>query len=234
MSASFTPLIAATLAFVAGHFVLSAAPVRAALTGALGRIGFLVGYSLYAIATFVWMNKAFTRAPFEDLWGDPVWARWLAVAVMPLASTLLAAGVMTANPAAVGFEKLMAADRPPMGIQKVTRHPVLWAIALWAALHLAANGDLASVIFFGGILVLSLAGMVHMEARKRAEPGDAWTRFAERSSLVPFAGIVEGRVRVSPSEIGWSRIAAGVILYLVFLFGHRVVIDVPLLPQLAG
>lgn len=250
MSASFTPLIAATLAFVIGHLVLSAAPVRAALTGALGRMGFLAGYSLYAIATFVWMNKAFARAPFEDLWGDPGWARWLAVALMPLASTLFAAGVTTANPAALGFEKLMAANRiraalgqppgpqppgiQPVGIQKVTRHPVLWAVALWAALHLAANGDLAALIFFGGILVLSLAGMVHMEARKRAEPGDAWTRFAERSSLIPFAGIVQGRVRVSPGEIGWGRIAAGIILYLVFLFGHRVVIGVPPLPQLAG
>ena len=234
MSASFTPLIAATIAFVIGHLVLSAAPVRAALTGALGRIGFLAGYSLYAMATFIWMNKAFTGAPFEDLWGDPGWARWLAVAVMPLASTLLAAGVLTANPGAVGFEKLMAADRPPMGIQKVTRHPILWAIALWAALHLTANGDLASVIFFGGILVLSLAGMIHMEARKRAELGDAWTRFAAQSSLIPFAGIVEGRVRVSPAEIGWSRIAAGIILYLVLLFGHRVVIDVPILPRLGG
>ena len=234
MSASFTSLIAAALAFVLGHFVLSAAPIRAALTGALGRTGFLVAYSLYAIATFVWMNIAFTRAPFEDLWGDPGWARWLAVGVMPLASVLFVAGILTANPSAVGFEKLMAANRPPMGIQKVTRHPIQWAIALWAALHVIANGDLASVIFFGGILVLSMAGMLHMEARKRAEPGDGWTSFAERSSFIPFAAILRGRVRVSPSEIGWSRIAAGLILYLVFLFGHRVAIDVPLLPQVAG
>jgi uncharacterized membrane protein len=234
MSASFTSLIAATLAFVLGHFVLSATPVRTALAGALGRTGFLVAYSLYAIATFVWMNVAFAHAPFEDLWGDPGWARWLAVAVMPLPSVLLAAGILTANPSAVGFEKLMAANRPPMGIQKVTRHPIQWAIALWAALHVAANGDLASVIFFGGILILSLAGMVHMEARKRAEPGEAWSSFAERSSFIPFAAILKGHVRLSPGEIGWSRIAAGIILYLVFLFGHRIAIDVPLLPQLAG
>ena len=234
MSASFTSLIAATLAFVLGHFVLSAAPVRATLTGMLRRTGFLVAYALYAITTFVWMNIAFAHAPFEDLWGDPGWARWFAVGVMPLASVLLAAGTLTANPSAVGFEKLMAANRPPMGIQKVTRHPILWAIALWAALHLAANGDLASVIFFGGMLSLSLAGMGHMEARKRAEPGDAWTRFADGSSFIPFAGIIQGRIRVRPGEIGWSRIAAGLILYLVLLFGHRIVIDVPLLPQLAG
>lgn len=234
MSASFTPLIAATLAFVLGHFALSAAPVRTALMGGLGRTGFHIAYGLFAAATFIWMNVAFTRAPFEDLWGDPRWARWLAVAVMPLASVLFAAGAMTANPAALGFEKLMAADRQPRGIQKVTRHPILWAIALWAALHLVANGDLASVILFGGILTLSIVGMVHIEARKRAELGDVWARFAAASSFTPFVAMIQGRVRVTASEIGWNRIAAGLILYLVLLFGHRFAIDVPVLPGLTG
>ncbi|MDX1486315.1 MAG: NnrU family protein [Alphaproteobacteria bacterium] len=233
MSATFTPLIAATLAFVLGHFVLSAAAVRGVLVDRLGGNGFLIAYSIYAAATFIWMNIAYSRAPFEDLWGDPGWARWLAVGVMPLAALFFAAGVMTANPAAVGSDKLLAADRPPAGIQKITRHPILWAITLWAALHLAANGDLASVVFFGGILCLGVFGMIHMEARKRRELGGAWDRFANQSSLIPFAAVLSGRVKASLGEIGWSRLAAGLILYLLLLFGHRIVIDVPLLPEMA-
>ncbi|MDH3241751.1 MAG: NnrU family protein [Alphaproteobacteria bacterium] len=234
MSANFTPLISATLAFVLGHFFLSAGPVRAGLIGILSRNGFLAVYSLYSIATFVWMNIAYTKAPFEDLWGDPHWARWASVLIMPLAAILLAAGVSTANPGAVGMDKLMAEGREPRGIQKVTRHPMMWAIAIWAALHLAANGDQASVIFFGGLLVLCLGGMVHIEARKRAEGGAAWERFAAGSSVVPFAALLAGRTRVTLSEIGWGRLAAGMVLYVVLLFGHRVVIDVPILAQLAG
>lgn len=78
MSTSFTPLIAATLAFVCGHFVLSAAPIRGALIRHLGRVAFLGTYSVYAITTFIWMNMAYTRAPFDDLWGDPGWTRWVA------------------------------------------------------------------------------------------------------------------------------------------------------------
>ncbi len=73
-----------------------------------------------------------------------------------------------------------------------------------------------------------------MEARKTAEGGAAWTRFRAHSSAIPFAGLLSGRVTVTLAEIGWGRIAAGVVLYLIFLFGHRVVIDVPLLPGLAG
>lgn len=234
MDAGFSPLIAATLAFVLGHFILSAGPVRAALVRALGRNGFLGGYSLLAAATFVWMNLAYARAPFEDLWGDPLWARWLAILAMPVATVLLAAGALTANPSAVGFERLIAEGRPPLGIQKLTRHPIQWAIAIWAAVHLLANGDLASAVFFGGLFVLSFFGMLHIEARKRATHGEAWTRFQAQSSFVPFGGPMSGRVRVTPGEIGWGRIAAGLVLYLMFLFGHRVVIDVPLLPGLTG
>ena len=234
MGATFTPLITATLAFVCGHFVLSASPIRTSLIRALGRIGFHGAYSFYAVATFIWMNIAYARAPFDDLWGDPGWARWVAVLAMPVASILLTAGAMTANPGAVGFEKLMDAERAPRGIQKVTRHPIQWAIAIWAAVHLLANGDMASAIFFGGFLGLSLLGMAHLEARKSAELGEAWQRFAAQSSLLPFAAVLSGRVKFETREIGWNRIAAGIILYLILLFGHRVAIDVPLLPQLAG
>ena len=234
MSTSFTPLITATLAFIAGHFLLSAGPVRAALLGALGRTGFLGLYSAYAAATFIWMNVAYARAPFRDLWGDPTWARWLAVLAMPVAAVLFAAGAMTANPGAVGFGGLLDGERPARGIQKVTRHPILWAVAIWAAVHLCANGDLASAIFFGALLALCLFGMVHIELRKRAEPGDAWRKFAAQTSFVPFAGLVSGRLKLGLGEIGWSRLAAGAILYLLLLFGHRIAIDVPILPQLAG
>ncbi|HSR55001.1 MAG TPA: NnrU family protein [Alphaproteobacteria bacterium] len=234
MSANFTPLIAATAAFVLGHFVMSSMPIRTALMVPLGQKGFLAVYSLYAIGTFIWMNIAYTRAPFEDLWGDPHWARWVSVLVMPLAAVLFAAGAATAHPWAVRVGNQPDQGREPRGIQKVTRHPVLWAIAIWAALHLAANGDQASLIFFGGILALCLIGVAHMEARKRAEGGAAWEGFAARSSVIPFAALVSGRAKVTLSEIGWGRLAAGLILYFILLFGHRVVIDVPLLPQLAG
>lgn len=232
VSASFTPLLAATAAFVLSHFILSAGPVRRVLAGALGEGAFLIGYSLVAAATFIWMSLAYARAPFEDLWGDPMWMRWVAVAVMPLATVLLVAGLATASPAAVGHRRVLPRAPAPRGIQKVTRHPVLIAIALWAALHLATNGDLASVILFGGLLVLALGGIAHLEARRRADDGEAWAAFARESSVVPFAALVAGRTRVSLAEIGWNRVAAGIVLYVVLLFGHRVVIDAPILPGL--
>jgi len=232
MSASFAPIIIATAAFVLSHFVLSFSLVRDAIAGRIGEQAFLLLYSLVAVATFTWMSIAYGRAPFEDLWGDPHWARWLSVLVMPVATVMLTCGIGTANPGAIGFGNLRAPDRAPVGIQKITRHPVMMAIALWSALHLVTNGDAASLILFGGMLILTLGGIVHIEVKKRARGGDSWARFAAASSVVPFAAIIDGRARVSLGEIGWNRIAAGLVLYVILLLGHRVVVDVPLLPGL--
>ncbi len=232
VSLTFWPLAAATFVFVASHFVLSAGPVRTRLVGRLGESTFLIGYSVVALAAFAWMSLAYARAPFEDLWGDPDWARWLALAVMPLAAVLLAAGVTTPNPGAAGMGRLLNEDRPPVGIQKVTRHPVMVAVALWAGLHLLANGDAASTILFGGLMALAVGGILHIEMRRRASGGAAWAAFAARSSVVPFAAILAGRARVTPGEVGWNRIAVGIVLYLAMLFGHRFIVDVPLLAGL--
>jgi uncharacterized membrane protein len=225
-------VIIATTAFVLSHFVLSFSPVRGAIAGRIGEQAFLLLYSLVAVATFTWMCIAYGRAPFEDLWGDPRWARWLSVLVMPVATVMLTCGIGTANPGAIGFGNLRAPDRGPVGIQKITRHPIMMAIALWSALHLITNGDTASLILFGGMLILTVGGILHIEIKKRARGGEAWARFAAVSSVVPFAAILDGRARVSLGEIGWNRIAAGLVLYVILLFGHRVVVDVPLLPGL--
>lgn len=40
------------------------------------------------------------------------------------------------------------------------RHPMLWGVVLWALAHLLVNGDLASVILFGGMGIWALAEMV--------------------------------------------------------------------------
>lgn len=68
------------------------------------------------------------------------------------------------------------------------RHPMLTGFALWALAHLLVNGELASVILFGGLLAWSIGAMV---AINRAQPD--WTppaRGAIKWDLMGFAGAV--------------------------------------------
>jgi uncharacterized membrane protein len=39
------------------------------------------------------------------------------------------------------------------------RHPMLWGTVIWAVAHLLVNGDLASVVLFGGIGIWALVAM---------------------------------------------------------------------------
>ncbi len=221
MSGSLSALALAALIFVGGHFVLSSPPVRGALIARLGRVPFTGLYAVFAGATFSWLVIAYGSAPFTALWGDPDWARYPVLLVMPFAAILVVCGVLTPNPTGILGEQVRARDDPAPGIFKVTRHPVMWAIALWAAVHLIANGDAASLIFFGAILVLALGGVVHMEARWRAKGDPGWGRVAAATSVIPFAAALEGRARIGLAGIGWGRMALGVGLYFVLLFGHQ-------------
>ncbi|MEP1765708.1 MAG: NnrU family protein [Sulfitobacter sp.] len=51
-----------------------------------------------------------------------------------------------------------------------TRHPQLLAVKIWAIAHLLVNGDLASVILFGGILAWAVGSVILIN---KAEPD--WT-----------------------------------------------------------
>lgn len=71
---------------------------------------------------------------------------------------------------------LFAASGMKTRITRVVRHPQLAGVSLWAIGHLLANGDLASVVLFGWLLVwalveMRLIGHTAAEAAPPASPG---------------------------------------------------------------
>lgn len=230
MTGTLAEVAAAAIVFVVSHIALAGTPLRAALAGRLGVNGFRALFSTIALATIVWLAVSHSRAPYVELWPDASSTRGVPLLVMPFASILLVAGLTTRNPTAAGFEALARFPDPAPGILKVTRHPVMWALALWAGAHIPANGDAASLILFGSLLMLALVGMPLIDRKKRASLGDDWTRLAVGTSNLPLAALVQGRARVTLTEIGWWRILAGLALYVAFLFGHEPVIGLSPLP----
>lgn len=233
MIGSLNALLAATVLFVGGHFFLSGAALRRPLAGLLGAQGFRALYALVALAAFAWLLAAYRAAPFEPVWSAPAGLSWLPVVVMPLALLLIVCGLTTANPTMVGGEARLndpaAHDLTP-GIMRVTRHPFLWGTALWAASHLAVNGDAASIILMAGILVLSLGGMVHIDLRREADLGGAWGPVRLITSVLPFAAIATGRTTMDWPGIGWWRPVVALLLYAALLHLHPWLFGVSALP----
>jgi uncharacterized membrane protein len=211
-----THLALATAAFLAAHYVAST-PLRPRLAKALGENAYLGLYSLVSVATLGWMIWAYARAPVSPLWPG---LRPAPLAAMPVALVLLACGLMSRNPSAVRQQGALRSPEAARGILRVTRHPMMWAFALWGLSHILARGDAAALIFFGGFVLLALSGTLLIDARKAATLGEDWQRFAAATSNIPFAAIVAGRNSFRPGEIGWKKLLVGLSLYAALLLLH--------------
>ena len=186
----------------------------------LGERAYLALYSVIALVAIVWLSIAYARAPDVELWPFAPWMALVPLLLMPVALIFLVAGVSTPNPTAVGAPDMLDPENAARGILRITRHPVMWAIALWGLSHIAANGDLASLVFFGAIVALALIGTLLLDVKYAARQGAAWQRFGQATSNVPFAAVFAGHQRFAPHEIGWTRIAVALALYALLLALH--------------
>jgi uncharacterized membrane protein len=215
-------LILACAVFLATHFVPST-PLRGALVRATGQWVYTGIYSLVAFATIGWMIWAYQRAPLVPLWTAQLPAlRMLPAIVLPVSFILLACGLFARNPTIVGADKLLKSPEPARGMIRVTRHPLMWSFLLWALAHIAARGDLKSLIFFGSFALLAGVGTLLMDRRKQQTLGEDWARFAAVTSNLPFAAILQGRNRFDAKEIGWRNPLIGLALYALFFWLHPV------------
>lgn len=229
MSHGLISLAIAAVAFCGSHVLLSSTGLRGSLRDQLGERGFLAVYSLTALVTFAWLLAAYAHAPTIVFWPHRRWMALVPVAVIPVAAILLVAGYTTPNPTAVGMERAARADDPAPGILRITRHPVMWAIGLWAISHMIANGDLRSLLFFGAFAALSIGGTLLIDRKKRLALGSNWPRLAEVTSNLPFAAILTGRTRPRLRDIGLLRLAAGLLLYAVLYEAHALIAGIPVI-----
>ncbi len=233
MIGSLDALLAATVLFVGGHFILSGLALRRPLVKLLGDQGFRIFYALVALVAFAWMLAAYRAAPVEVVWSPPAAFAWVPLIVMPVALLLVVCGLTTPSTTMVGGEAYLrdpaTHDLTP-GILRITRHPFLWGTSLWAASHLLTNGDAASMILMAGILVLSLGGMKHIDLRREASLGGAWGPVKLITSVLPFAAIATGRTTIDWPGIGWWRPAVALFLYAALLHLHPWLIGVSAMP----
>jgi uncharacterized membrane protein len=178
-------LIAGLALFLGVHVFSSLRPARARIVAKLGEGPYKGFYSLLSLAGFGLIVAGMAKAPFVELWDPPAWGRYAAVWFMPVALILLAAAFIPGN------------------LKRVTAHPMLWSITLWALVHLLCNGDLAGLLLFGGFGLYAVYAM--------------WSQ--TQRGVRP----VQGR-RAIAGDIG--AVAIGVISYALLLKYHAALFGV--------
>lgn len=133
-----TLLILGLVLFFGVHLAPRALGVRDALQARLGEGPYKGLYALGALAGLVAVWFGYAAAPFTPVYAPPDAGRALAHALMPAAFVLVAGANMKSN------------------LKRFVSHPMSLGVLLWAALHLANNGDLASVLTFGAFAAFAL------------------------------------------------------------------------------
>ena len=217
-------LIAAAAFFLAIHFGVSGTRLRDRLVRVVGDKPFLGLFALASIIGLIWLGRAYSHAPHVSLWGQLLALKPVAMPLLLIAFLFIVIGIATPSPTKVGMESQLTREVQVRGMTRITRHPFLWGTALWALVHFIINGDAASSILFGSLLVLAVGGTSSIDAKRRRAFGDHWEQFARQTSNVPFAAIVAGRNQLAPvlREIGVVRplIAIAVFAALFFLHGR--------------
>ncbi len=178
-----TLLTLALVLFVGSHFVLSH-PLRAPLVRVVGEGGFAILYSVIAFGTLGWAVAEWRRAPVELLWTAPDALWWVAALLMLIASVLFVGSMTAPNPALMGAGGRATAE--PRGVQRITRHPMMWAFAIWAAVHAWLGGDEATLILCAAIAILALGGAAAQDVKKDALAGLEWAAYRAQTSYLPF------------------------------------------------
>lgn len=213
-------LIAAAAVFLGIHLLISGTRLRDAITATIGEGPYLGLFSLLSIAAITWLVMAYNGAQAENrmLYTPWIGTRHLAIPVVAIAFLLAVPGLLMPNPASLKQEG--AASKLVAGILRVTRHPFLWGVAIWAGFHVAVNGDEAAVIFFGTFLLLGVFGTFSIDAKRRRKMGAAWDGFAARTSNIPFGAIIRGRNSLSLKEIFDWRLLVAAAVFAGILFSH--------------
>lgn len=216
-------LIAAAAVFLGLHLLIAGTKLRDAITGTIGERAYLGLFSLASIAVIIWLALSYNAAQLGD--NPQIYAlgphiTHLGIPIILIAFWLGVQGLFLANPTSVQQEGAAAKDDIVKGVLRITRHPFLWGVVIWSAYHLAANGDQASVIFFGTFFALALLGTFSIDAKRKRKMGASWNAFATKTSNIPFGAIVRGRTKLNLSEdFGW-RFWAALAIFVVIILTH--------------
>ncbi|MEA3081942.1 MAG: hypothetical protein QOD54_1610 [Sphingomonadales bacterium] len=216
-------LLLSCIAFLATHFLLSH-PLRGLLVRAMGERRFQGLYSLIALITFgamIYFYHACGREPSltcaaavsrsENCSWSPGEAEWILGTILMWLASILFVGSFLRNPALVGAPGPRGG---PKGVLAITRHPMMWSFAIWAAVHFMLIQQFKSVIFDGTIIIMALAGAFGQDRKKARTMGEGWHEWVAETAFVPFT-----RGLAYPGTVA---LAGGTLLFLIATWAHPI------------
>jgi uncharacterized membrane protein len=129
MGDAMTLLVLGSILFLGSHLI-AVFGYRAKVEAMGGQHAYMGVVTIGSVISLIMVVMGYQQASYQQLWMPLPASHELATYLMPIATILLVAGNVPGN------------------IGRYVKHPMLTGIAVWAFLHLLANGDLSSTIIF--------------------------------------------------------------------------------------
>ena len=167
-----TILMIGLVLFFGIHLAPTIPGVKRRFTKRVGDKGYQGIHALISAVGLGLIIWGYSEKPLISLpeWVAPGWAYKAVLPLLWLAVTLQPAAFLKTN------------------IKRFTRHPMLWGVVIWSAVHLWLNGDHASILLFGSFLLYSLWAMY--AANKRGVKKQTQKVPLYRDVIVVVAGTV--------------------------------------------
>ena len=164
-----TMLVLGLLIFLGGHALTMVRGTRAALIAQLGDGTYKAVYSAASaigLALIIYGFGSYRAGGYIQVWDPPKAFQHLALLLNLPIFILLASAYL------------------PGRIKTAVKHPMLLAVKIWTTAHLLANGDLGSILLFGGFLAWAV--MARIAAKQRAEelPGASAVAASPRNDVI--------------------------------------------------
>jgi uncharacterized membrane protein len=224
----FARLAAAGLVWFALHAAVAGSGLRFWLVARLGEKAYRGAFSIASVLVLWWLVHEYGRARYQPLWVTPQALSYVPLLLMPIAFVLLAGAFMVSSPTVAGAEGLLQ-KADAHGVLRITRHPFLWSVVLWATAHLAARADIGSYLFFGSLGLTALRGAFDIDRKRRRTHPEAFARLEAATSNVPLAALFHGRTHLVVGELVWP-ILGGLALALGSIALHPHFFRVSALP----
>jgi len=214
--------------FLCIHLMISGTVLKEQIISSIGKMAYYALFSLFSIVGLAWICFAYAFAVNDPLnahlWDAPLFLKIIALVGNFIAIQLVVVGALSPSPT-----NLLALRHLPEksvhGVIRITRHPILAGIGVWAVMHMLCDGNVASWVFFGSILGLCALGANNIDRKRTAVQGETYTSIKKRTSIIPFVAVIEGRTAFAAEELGAAKMLLGASVFSVFAVLHELLFN---------
>lgn len=137
----------------------------------------------------------------------------------PIVYSLTFISFLLLYPATFNLLEVAAVQKPSFriyetGITRITRHPQLWGQALWCVAHSMWIGSTFCITASLALVAHHFFGAWNGDRRLRDKYGEEWNNYEQRTSLVPFVAVAQGKQTLKPQEFfRWAYV--GVVAFVL-------------------